>query len=83
MILVLRPLEGGVDAQQRKFGPEDDKVELLGGQIIVHDRRWKSGNMVDQLMPGIGIDLRPGFPGTILFHIAAVWPDQKIVEAHS
>src|SRR5262249_24614039 len=67
----------------RKFSPENHEVELLGSNIIVYDRRRKPGNMFDQFMPGICIDLVPSFPGTVLLHVAAVWPDEEIVEPHA
>ena len=83
MILVLKTLEGGIDAEQREFGPENHEVELLGGKIVVHHGRRKPGNMVDQLVLRIGIELRPASAGAVLLHVAAVRPDEKVVEAHA
>ena len=39
--------------------------------------------MLDQFVPRVGIDLCPCFSGAVFFHVAAVRPDQEIVEAHA
>jgi hypothetical protein len=72
-----------VDTQQREFSPEHDEVELLGGKVVVHDRRRKPGNVFDQFVPRIRIDFGPSFPGTVFFHVAAVWPNEEVVRAHA
>ncbi len=35
-------MECRIGTEKRQFGPEDDEVELLGGKIIIDNRRLES-----------------------------------------
>ena len=30
-------LEGRIDAKEGEFGPEDDKIKLFGGEVVIND----------------------------------------------
>ena len=59
MILALQAAKAGSTRSNASSALKHDQVELLGGEIVVDDCRRQPGNMLDQLVLGVGVEPSP------------------------
>lgn len=58
-------------------------LEALAKGNAVVSLHMRAGEMLYELVPCVRVDLCPGLARTLLLHVAAVQPDEEVVEAHA
>ena len=81
--LLAEPFGGnGVAFELGELAAQDQQVEAFGVLVVVLEAGGKSGQILGDLVGGLGGQCRPGRPLRVLLDQLAVRADQEVVEVH-